>query len=179
MGVSVFDVNIATQEKFQLLYMNTIKGDKLLFDIPIQFDDMAATGILARTYALARSLTQLIVLFEPDMGIIEDNFLGANPSTFKQLIQAVYMLRDAFVKKGVHVSYVLPRPAKAVVGADFDGSTKEDVLKGLMEYPYMEVGDIDLSVVDDHSSDSGVIGLYRCEQIASHYGVLPNDHNKK
>ncbi|MNM37218.1 Holliday junction resolvase [compost metagenome] len=175
MGVSVFDVNIVRREKFKLLYMNTIFGDKLLYDIPDQFNDLADTGILSRSYGLARSMATLLQIYEPDSGIIEDNFLGKNPSTFKQLIQAVYLLREAFVTAGVHVSYVTPRPAKAIVGADFQGSQKEDVHKGVMEYKWLDAGDIDLSLVDQHSADSGAIGLYRCEQIAKHYGVYPDE----
>lgn len=175
MGVSVFEVNIERPEKFKLLYMNTIKGDRLLYDIPVQFDDLADTGILARSYGMARSLSMLLQIYEPDSGIIEDNFLGKNPLTFKQLIQVVYLLREAFVSCGVHASYVLPRLAKAVVGADFKGSEKEDVHKGVMDYKWLDAGEIDLSLADEHSADSGAIGLYRCEQIAKHYGVYPDE----
>lgn len=175
MGVSVFDVNVMKPEPFKLIYMNTIFGSKLLYDIPVQFDDTADTGVIARSYGMGRSLGMLLRTFEPDSGICEDNYLGASPLTWKQLIQAVGILQEQFAACGIHVSYVLPRLAKAIVGADFKGSQKEDVHKGVMEYKYLNAGDIDLSLADEHSADSVAIGLYRCEQIARHYGVLPNE----
>lgn len=175
MGVSVFDVNVKVKEPFKLLYMNTIFGDKLLYDIPVQYDDLANTGVTARSFGMSRSMSTLIQIFEPDTGICEDNYLGPNPLTFKQLIQAVGMLREAFTMNEVHLSFVLPRLAKAVVKADFSGSKKEDVHKGVMEYKWLDAGEIDLTLADEHSADSVAIGLYRCEQIARHHGVHPNE----
>lgn len=174
MGVSVFDVNLVKPAPFDLRYMNTIHGDKLLYDIPAQFDDLASTKVLARSYGMARSLNMLIQVFEPDMGIGEDNFLGMSALTFKQLIQLTEILRKPFVENGVHLSLVLPRLAKAVVNADFKGSTKEDVRIGLVNYKHMNTNGIDLSIVDEHSSDSGAIGLWRCEKIARDHGVFPD-----
>lgn len=173
MGVTIIDVNIKAPTPFKLVYMNTIFGDKGLYDIPVQYDDIAGTKVLARSYAMMRSAGMLLDIFDPDTGICEDNFLGMSPLTFKQLIQMVSLLLSKFAEKGVHLSYVLPRLAKQIVGADFKGSTKEDVHKGLMDYDWLDCGDIDLGVVDEHSSDSGVITLYRCEQIAKNYGVFP------
>lgn len=179
MGVSVMDVNITKPEPFKLLYMNTIFGDKALYDIPKQFDDTAGTSVAARSYAMMRSADTLIQIFEPDTGICEDNFLGMSPLTFKQLIQVVSMLCQACSKNDLHLSYVLPRLAKQVVGADFPGSKKEDVHKGVMDYPWLDAGEIDISLADEHSADSGAITLYRCEQIARHYGVFPDEHERK
>lgn len=179
MGVTVMDVNITKPEPFKLLYMNTIFGDKALYDIPKQFDDRAGTSVAARSYAMMRSLDTLIQIFEPDTGICEDNFLGMSPLTFKQLIQVVSMLCQACSKNHLHLSYVLPRLAKQVVGADFPGSKKEDVHIGVMDYKWMDHGEINVSLADEHSADSGAITLYRCEQIARHYGVFPDEHERK
>lgn len=175
MGVSVLDVNIMRSEPFKLLYMNTIHGSKLLYDIPVQFDDQAATGVLARSFGMGRSMKDLLQIFEPDTGICEDNYLGASPLTFKQLIQAVGFLQEAFTTSGVHLSFVTPNPAKAIVGANFKDSQKEDVHKGVMDYKWLDAGVIDLTLADSHSADSVAIGLYRCEEIARHYGVHPNE----
>lgn len=179
MGITVIDVNIKKKEPFKLQYINTIFGDKNLYDIPVQFDDTASTCVMARSYAMMRSTGMLVQIFEPDTAICEDNFLGMSPLTFKQLIQVVGLQQQIFTENGVHLSMVLPRIAKAIVGADFTGSTKEDVHKGLMAYPWLDAGDIDLSKVDEHSADSGAITLYRCEQIAKHYGVFPDEHFKR
>lgn len=179
MGVFVVDVNIKKPEPFKLLYVNTIFGDKGLYDIPVQFDDTAGTGVMARSYAMMRSTNILVQIFEPDTAICEDNFLGMSPLTFKQLIQVVALQREAFTNNDVHLSMVLPRIAKQIVNADFPGSTKQDVLIGLMDYPWLDTGDIDLSLIDEHSADSGAITLYRCEQIAKHYGVYPDEQLSK
>lgn len=175
MGVSVFDVNLRKPEPIKLLYMNTIFGDKLLYDIPDQYNDLAGTKVLARSWAMARSINMLIQVFEPDMGIGEDNFLGLSPETFKNLIKLTEILRAPFINNGVHLSLVLPRLAKSIVGADFKGSTKDDVRIGLMNYPYLDANGIDLSIVDEHSSDSGAIGLWRCEKLARDHGVFIGD----
>lgn len=175
MGVSVFDVNLRKPEPIKLLYMNTIFGDKLLYDIPEQYNDLAGTKVLARSWAMARSINMLIQVFEPDMGIGEDNFLGLSPETFKNLIKLTEILRAPFINNGVHLSLVLPRLAKSIVGADFKGSTKDDVRIGLMNYPHLDANGIDLSIVDEHSSDSGAIGLWRCEKLARDHGVFIGD----
>lgn len=171
MGVFVVDVNIEKPEKFKLVYANTIYGEKVLYDIPVQFDDLAGTKLLARTYGLFRSLKSLVAIHEPDTGICEDNFMGMSPLTFKQLIQCVALLRQSFIENDVHLSYVLPNQAKEIVKANFRGTTKEDVQKGLKEYGGLDAGDFDISLMDEHTTDAGAVALYRCEQIAKDYGV--------
>lgn len=171
MGVFVVDVNIEKPEKFKLVYANTIYGEKVCYDIPIQFDDLAGTRLLARTYGLFRSLKSLVEIHEPDTGICEDNFMGMSPLTFKQLIQCVGLLRQAFIENDTHLSYVLPNQAKEIVKANFRGTTKEDVQKGLKEYGGLDAGDFDISLMDEHTTDAGAVCLYRCEQIAKDYGV--------
>ena len=70
---------------------------------------------------------------------------------------------------------VLPNLAKAIVGANFKGTQKEDVLKGLKNYPHLDLNGIDLDTLDDHSVDSIVIALYLCEMVAKDYKVFPHD----
>jgi Holliday junction resolvasome RuvABC endonuclease subunit len=171
MGVFVVDVNIAVSAPFELVYANTIYGDKVVYDVPVQFDDTAGTSVSARSFCLARALGTLIEIYKPTVGICEDNFLGMSALTFKQLIQFVGLVREEFNKHDIHLSYVLPNLAKAIVGANFKGTQKEDVRKGLLEYPWLNANGIDLSLLDEHSVDSGAVTLYRCEQIAENYGV--------
>lgn len=185
MGICIIDVDLTQRAPFKLVYVNTIKGDKVLYDIPTQFDDTAATGVLARCYGLARALGEIIDIYLTDWsekigtffkkvvtGIIEDNFLGASPGTFKQLIQCVSLLEQQFISRGIHVSSVLPNPAKEVVGAHFKGSTKEDVQAGVIAYDHLDSTGFDLAAIDDHSADATAIALYRCEIMARHHGVL-------
>lgn len=171
MGVFVLDINLKERKPFELVYANTIYGAKVLFDIPPQFDDTASTSVAARSYCLARSLGELIDIYEPSVGICEDNFLGMSALTFKQLIQFVSLTREAFNTRGVHLSYVLPNLAKDIVGANFKGTQKEDVKKGLLEYKHLDWNGVDLNLSDEHTVDSGAVTLYRAEQLAKHYGV--------
>ena len=180
MGLCIIDVDISKTEKFKLRYVNTIFGEKVCYDIPKQFDDLSGTSVLARSYALSRAFRQLCDLYEPDTGICEDNFLGVSAGTFKQLIQAVGLVREAANDANVplHMSYVLPNLAKDVVGANFRGTQKEDVIKGVCNYPYLDTTGFDLNKVDEHSADSIAITLYLCEQIAKGYGVFNHDKHK-
>ena len=175
MGVFVVDINLSKRTPFELVYANTIYGDKVVYDIPVQFDDTAGTGVMARSFGLARSLGTLIDIYAPDSGICEDNFLGASPGTFKNLIMFVSGVRNEFVSRGTHLSYVLPMVAKDVVGAAFKGTQKEDVRKGLLAYPHLDAKGIDLTLLDEHSVDAGAVTLYRAEIIAKQYGVWSDD----
>lgn len=174
MGVAIIDVDVTKKTKFKLQYVNTIFGEKVLYDIPMQFNDMASTSVLARSYALSRSFRELVELYEVDTGICEDNFLGISAGTFKQLIQAVSLYREAAngAKIPIHFSYVLPNLAKAIVGANFKGTTKDDVIAGIKSYDWLDANGIDLSLIDDHSADAIAITLFRCEQIAMDFGVF-------
>lgn len=180
MGVFIVDVNLAERAPFDLVYANTIYGDKVVYDVPAQFDDTAGTGIMARIYCMARALRNLINIFRPTedqektmimVGNCEDNFLGISALTFKQLVMCMTELRNAFYEAGIHLSFVLPNLAKAIVGANFRGTQKEDVKKGLLAYAHLDHGDVDLNEADEHTVDAGAVTLFRAECIAKDYGV--------
>lgn len=175
LGVFVVDVDLINKENFSLVYATTILGERLLYDIPEQFNDLADTGIEARSFALGRALKELIDIYEPDIGICEDNFLGMSPLTFKQLIQFVGLAREAFNEKKIHLSYVFPNLAKAIVNANFRGSQKEDVKEGLLKYKHLDTNGFDLNKLDEHAVDAGAVCLYRCEQVARDHGVFIGD----
>jgi len=181
MGVFIVDVNISERAPFELVYANTIYGDKVVYDVPAQFDDTNETGIMARTYCLARALETLIEVYNPDFeqskymrmaGCCEDNFLGMSALTFKQLITCVGELRNVFIRASIHLSMVLPNLAKAIVKANFRGTKKEDVQKGLSEYPYLNANGFDFNLSDEHTNDGGAVCLYLAERIAKTHGVF-------
>lgn len=172
MGISIVDVNVFQMEKFRLRYVNTIFGDKVNYLIPDQFNDEDHTGVEARCYGLARAFKQLAELYSPDVVICEDNYLGVSADTFKQLIKCVNLLREYANKLDLHMSYVLPNLAKEIVNANFRGTTKEDVIRGIQSYVWLDSTGFDLSVLDEHSADSLAITLYRCEQVAKQYKVF-------
>lgn len=173
MGVSICDINLHKQEeKIKLIYSNTIFGEQVKFDIPKQFDDTSTgTGVLARSYGLSRALKELLNIYEPNVAICEDNFLSMSAGTFKQLIQAVGLMREACnnANSPLHLSYVLPNLAKGTVGANFGGTQKEDVKKGVIAYPNLDNNGTDLNLLDEHSIDSLAITLYQSEMILNDY----------
>lgn len=174
MGVCIIDIPMVKGQKFVLRYCNTIFGEQVKYDTPKQFDDTYATGVLARSYGLSRALKDLCNLYEPDVTICEDNFLGISAGTFKQLIQAVSLLREAANLSGkkTHLAYVLPNVAKGTVGANFKGTQKEDVKNGVLAYENLDANGFDMETLDEHSADACAITLYQCEVIQSHYEDL-------
>lgn len=173
MGVCIIDIDLTGASKPKIIYVNTIFGEQVKFNIPTQHNDLNGTSVAARSYALSRSLKELLNIYEPDVAICEDNFLGMSADTFKQLIKAVAFLREACEEANspLHLSYVAPKVAKAVVNADFKGTTKDDVKKGVKAYKNLDVGDVDLDELDEHSIDAVAIGLYQVEMILMDYEI--------
>lgn len=187
MGVCIIDVDLTQQAPFKLVYADTIKGEKVLYDIPVQYDDTNETGVLARSFCLARALGMVLEIHSTIWddfnvipapvsrtmtGICEDNFLGRSPGTFKQLIQFVSMVQEQFTKNEIHLSYVLPMLAKEVVSAAFRGTEKDDVRDGVLKYEWLDANGFDLSKLDEHSIDALAVALFRCEVMAESYGVF-------
>ncbi|UVD32125.1 hypothetical protein [Vibrio phage phiKT1028] len=170
MGVSVLDVNLAETEKFKLQWVETIHGEKLEhFDSVNYADDNA---VQSRMHGLSKSYRQLLEFFKPTIAACEDNFLGRSPDTFKRLIEVVSLLRmqTESYGNGLYMVNVPPRAAKETVGANFKGTQKEDVTKGIKKYQSIDLNGYDLDVLDEHSIDAIAINLNVCERIAKDRG---------
>lgn len=170
MGVSILDVDAITPNNFGLLYCRTIQGENVNHYPKENNND---DGVLARINGLCRALQELIEIYEPDEVICEDNYQGRNVSTFKTLVTVMSMLKQATIEKKLYFDTVYPNIAKDVVGANFRGTTKEDVMKGVMEFKYLDVinKNIDLSKLDEHSADSVAIGLYKCIKVSKYFNT--------
>lgn len=169
-GITVMDVNVKAAEKFKLVLVKTIHGEKVAYDVPERFN---STPEEARTYGIIRAYEVLLSIYEPDVVICEDNFLGKDPSAFKKLVKVVMGLREVTLKfnKGLNLYLVLPRLAKETVVANFSGSQKVDVLNGVLAYEGLDHCGINVAGVDEHSSDSIAIALFMCELIQKDYLV--------
>lgn len=176
MGVSILDVDAIIPNHFKLIYCRTIQGENVNFYPNINYDD---NGVLSRIIGLCRSLGDLIEIYEPDEVICEDNYQGRNVSTFKTLVTVMNMLKNTVVEKGLYFDTVYPNMAKDIVKANFRGTTKEDVMKGVIDYKYLNVinDKIDLHALDEHSADSVAIGLYKCEKVAKYFNTFLGDFN--
>lgn len=168
LGAAVIELDIENKNPFQLLYADSYRGELNDFDLrPDVPNQTKAKGLL-------RSFEYLVNRFEPDVIIVEDNFLGggrfglsSNPASFKRLIEVVTMM--SFLvhreKPGIPFHTVLPRLAKQIVGADFSGSTKDDVTIGLKQYDFLHLNQINLDNLTEHANDAILIALYECVQI--------------
>lgn len=174
MGISVIDVNLLRPELFKLLYVNTIHGEKLQHLTTDNYDD--GGKVQSRMAGMGEGYRQLLKTYEPTVSICEDNFLGASPDTFKKLIEVVCILRQVTKEHGdgLYMSIVTPNAAKEIVKANFRGTKKEDVQKGILEYTRLDYNGYDINTLDEHSTDSIAIGLYLAEMIAGDRGVLPD-----
>lgn len=170
MGMSIIDVNLEVADLFKLRWVETIHGDKMEHFSSTNYDDDGA--VQSRILGLSKSYRQLLEFFNPTVAACEDNFLGASPDTFKRLIEAVSLLRTETESygNGLYMVNVPPRAAKETVGANFKGTQKEDVTKGIKKYKNLDLCGHDLDVLDEHSIDAIAINLNVCERIAKDRG---------
>lgn len=177
MGMSVIDVNLAETALFKLQWVETIHGDKMEHFESTNYDDDGA--VQSRIHGLSKSYRQILDFFNPTIVACEDNFLGASPDTFKRLIEAVSLLRieTEDYGHGLYMVNIPPRVAKETVGANFRGTQKEDVTKGIKAYPNIDLNGHDLDVLDEHSIDAIAINLTICERVAKDRGRFHGNTN--
>lgn len=180
MGISFIDINIkeTSNKPFKLIYVNTLIGEKLLFDIPPCYDD---EGKLARCYGLARAYESLLNIYHPDIVTCESNFLSRDPSSFKALIEIVSMLRNKTSEygKNLFMSTITPNMAKAIVSDDWKHKGKDPIREGLMVYPYLDLNGCNLDNLGNDAIDSIAINLFRCVYILNYYGINLNESKQQ
>lgn len=177
MGMSIIDVNLQQPERFKLQWVETIHGDKQEHFGSTNYDDDGA--VQSRILGLSKAYRKLLDFFNPTVAACEDNFLGASPDTFKRLIEAVSLLRTETESygNGLYMINVPPRAAKETVGANFRGTQKEDVTKGIKKYENIDLNGHDLDSLDEHSIDAIAINLNVCERIAKDRGKFHDTKN--
>lgn len=170
MGVSVIDVNLEITSKFKLIWVETIHGDKLEHFQGTNYND--EQRVQSRIHGLGEAYGQLLSFFDPTVVCCEDNFLGPSADTFKRLVQAVEILRSKTEAygNGLFMVNIPPKVAKETVGANFKGTQKEDVTKGILDYHNLEFNGFDITSLDEHSIDAIAINLTLCERIAKQRG---------
>lgn len=175
MGITIIDIDLMEIKPFKLVYVNTIKGDKVNY---IDSEEHYEPDVALRCLALSRAYTELLEIYEPDAVVCEDNFLGKSADTFKRLIGMVCLLQTATraYSRKLHLVNVLPNITKAIVGANFGGTQKEHVVEGIRTYPRLDLGSFDINTLDDHSTDSIIIACWLGEQLARGYDRLPYPH---
>lgn len=156
LGFGVLELDPKERKPFKLIYSDSAQGEYNEFgvrgDNPHQ----------VRAKGLTRVYSYVFDKFEPHVVGCEDNFLGPNPASFKRLIEVVSYFNIFTVtnKKDAAFKLVLPRLAKQIVGADFKGSAKEDVKKGLKNCSFLDLNGIDLDLLTEHAHDAILIALY-------------------
>lgn len=160
LGAAALELNPYERKPFKLVYADTLQGEYNEFgvnqDNPQQI----------RALGLLRSYGHIFEYIDPHIVSCEDNFLGPSPSSFKRLIEVVSFLHQYTVNSGKKVAFrqVLPRLAKQIVNADFRGTTKDDVTKGLLACPFLDLNGFDLNKLTEHANDAILLGLYSAVQ---------------
>lgn len=160
LGAAAFEVDCYEQKPFKLIYADTLQGEYNEFGVRKDNPQQV------RALGLLRAYSHVFELIEPHVVSCEDNFLGPSPSSFKRLIEIVSFLHQYTVsnQKGVAFRQVLPRLAKQIVNADFRGTTKDDVTKGLLQCPFIDLNGFDLNKLTEHANDAILLGLYTAVQ---------------
>lgn len=156
LGLAALELSVHETRPFKLVYADTIHGVHNEYGM---VDDgqksLAAEG-------LTRAYSQALKVIDPDFVGCEDNFLGLSAASFKRLIEVVSYFRIHTLESDrcVWFKLVLPRLAKQIVGADFRGSGKDDVTKGLKACPFLDLNGFDLDQLSEHANDAILIALY-------------------
>lgn len=160
LGAGGLELDPYVRKPFKLVYADTIMGEHNEYGIRGDNPNQIKAKGLTRAYG------HIFDLFGPNVVGCEDNFLKMNPASFKRLIEVVSYLNIYTVtnKKDVPFKLILPRLAKQIVGADFHGSTKDDVTKGLKACPFLDLNGFDLDSLTEHANDGILLGLYVCVQ---------------
>lgn len=166
LGVGALELDCYEKKPFKLLYADTLMGDHN--DFGVREDNPSQT----KAKGLTRAYGHVFDMVDPDIVVCEDNFLGLNPSSFKRLIEVVsyFNIYTVTNKKDTPFKLVLPRLAKHVVGADFKGSTKDDVTIGLKKCPFLDLNGFDLDKLTEHANDAILLALYSCVQYYKELG---------
>lgn len=159
-GMAGMELDCYDKKPFKLIYADTLAGEHNEFGIRIDNPNQTRAKGLTRAYG------HIFDMLEPNIVSCEDNFLGINPASFKRLIEVVSYLNIYTVtnKKDTPFKLTLPRLAKQIVGADFRGSTKDDVTKGLKACPFLDLNGFDLDKLTEHANDAILLSLYTCVQ---------------
>ncbi|AEV89574.1 putative RuvC [Pseudomonas phage OBP] len=166
LGAAGFEVDCYERKPFKLIYADTLQGDYNDFGIS------KTNPLQIKALGLTRAYGTVFEIVEPHAVSCEDNFLGPSPSSFKRLIEIVSFIHLHNANTGDRVGFiqVLPRLAKQIVNADFRGTTKDDVTKGLKACPFIDLNGFDLDKLTEHANDAILLGLYSCVQYYKELG---------
>lgn len=175
LGAAALEVDPYERKKFKLVYADTLKGEHNEFGVSRE------NPTQVRALGLHRAYGHIFELIEPHVVSCEDNFLGPSAQSFKRLIEIVSFLHLHNSVKGDRVGFtqVLPRLAKQMVGADFKGTSKDDITKGLKTCPFLDLNGFDLDTLTEHANDAILLGLYTCVQYYKDLGWDVFDGNSK
>lgn len=157
-GMAGMELDCYERKPFKLIYADTLSGEHNEFGI------LEGHANQMRAKGLTRAYKHVFDMLEPTIVSCEDNFLGINPASFKRLIEIVSYLNLVTNDNMVPFRLTLPRLAKQIVGADFRGSTKDDVTKGLKKCPFLDLNGFDLDKLTEHANDAILLSLYTCVQ---------------
>lgn len=151
-------------------HSETYHASRNLRYLPDGYEELNGS-MRARMFCHQKTLTNLLCQFQPHVVVAESAFLKKRfPRSFEVLTIGLEMIRSAlyFYDPSARLDLVDPRTVKKAVGVTTNLSDKEKVHQGVINYPGLQ-WNVDPHTLDEHSSDSVAIGLYRASLFKSEY----------
>lgn len=120
----------------------------------------AATNNMNNTAAIYNVINSLCQTYQPDIVVAEASFLGRFPTAFASLTLALNAIERACYDYDIDVGFATidPPTVKNCVGVTGKSSDKEDMRQAVQSHPFINLGIIDISLLDEHAIDSIAIG---------------------
>lgn len=153
---SIFDYQTGIQ---QVMFATTFKIQSVVKHNNCNiYDD--STNTLKNTNAVFNLILSVCQTYNPDVVVAEAAFLGSFANAFASLSVILNAIESACFVYDYDVGYATidPPTVKNSVGVTGRSSDKDDMRRAVQAHPSINLGTIDLSLLDEHAVDAIAIG---------------------
>lgn len=168
LGYSIIDLNVYTGEMLAV-EVRTISASRLARTL--EHYTVVHGDKTSRLIVIEEHLYEVMYWFKPHAVIAESPYLGRFPQAFAALVECFNTIRRAVIRYDatIPLEMIDPSSAKKAVGVSKKGSTKEDVKYGVLGLSNLSFKEgIEAESLDEHSTDSLAVGVYKCQQVMDH-----------
>lgn len=184
LGCSVIDVCIETG-KVNVLDCFTLHGQKLAKRHPSMVESMGEKA--AKLKAIEFELVKLFQRYDPTHVASEAPYMGRFPQAYASLIECQLAIRYAVWGWNPTRSLSTIEPSVIKVNMDVSGRSGDkdemtEAIRKLIDKDMIDMGDIDLDTLDEHSVDSICIAITEYKRLAGEmkeYVKKPKSRKKK
>lgn len=176
LGMAVSDLN--KDLTLSVLHAETFKVERA---IDIDSHDCALYGErYMRIRAISEYVNKCFETWYPSASVIELPYLGKQASAFGSLKEIVLTLRNACINANPNRHPFLYEPSVIKKAAQVSGKSgdKSLMLKAVTTLPDLDISNIDVQQLDEHSIDAILIGYAHLKLGITRKGV-PNETGKK